>query len=128
MIKNSLFILVAFFMASCSEILTDSNELEGSWEWIQSYGGIAGQTLTPEKEGVDQQLIFFKHRRFLLISNGETTRDGRYELTDLEIAGQKRPAVKFESDNWDTFYEISNDTLYLTPNCMDCFFDIYIRR
>ena len=115
-------------MASCSGILTDSNEIKGSWEWVQSYGGIAGQTLTPDTEGVDQQLIFLKNRRFLLISNGKTTRDGRYERTDLEIAGQKRPAVKFESDNWNTFYEISNDTLYLTPNCRDCFFDIYVLR
>ena len=126
--KKLLPLILIFTLSGCSLLETDSDDLNGKWEWVHSYGGFAGQTLTPETEGYRQQLIFYGGRYYILARDGETIRKGLYNYTKPEIAGQKRPAIEFESDNWETFYEISNDTLFLSPNCRDCFFNTYARK
>lgn len=126
--EKTLFFLLMFTFAGCSLVESGQDELNGTWEWIHTYGGIAGQTLTPESEGYQQQLIFYGGRSYLLARGGKTIRKGSYNLTDAKMGGQMRPAIEFESDHWETFYEILNDTLFLSPNCRDCFFDTYVRK
>lgn len=37
------------------------------------------------------------------------------------------PAIQFDGLPMKTFNRITNDTLFLDPNCMDCFHEIYVR-
>jgi hypothetical protein len=126
--KKLLSLFLIFTVSGCSLMETDQDDVNGKWEWVYSYGGIAGQTLSPETEGHRQQLIFYGGRYYILARDGETLRKGLYYYSEPKIGGRKRSAIEFESDNWKTFYEISNDTLFLSPNCRDCFFDTYVRK
>lgn len=46
------------------------DELFGVWEWVQSHGGIAGVTLTPQSEGYTLQLRFTRPDQVRLERDG----------------------------------------------------------
>ncbi|HPF52456.1 MAG TPA: hypothetical protein PK335_12815 [Draconibacterium sp.] len=48
---STLLILSFILFTSCSDKVLDANEIMGTWNWISSSGGIAGDTFTPESTG-----------------------------------------------------------------------------
>ncbi len=65
-------ILVAS-LAGCGSTTTEpdlADQLVGDWSWLDSVGGIAGLTLTPETEGYAQSLTFYAAREVELFRDG----------------------------------------------------------
>jgi len=58
--KKYIFISIVFLFLGCSnsEVPSLQSELLGEWQWIESSGGIAGVTHTPESTGEEHVLIF----------------------------------------------------------------------
>lgn len=128
--KNLQIVLFILFplIYGCSLQTETSLDLSGEWIWVQTYGGFAGITMTPESEGYSQKLIFKSTSSYSIVREGEVIRQGKYRFNTIEIGGSSRDVIVFEPNSWETFITLSKDTLFLDPNCMDCFHDIYIKK
>ena len=100
--------------------------LLGKWNWIQSQGGFAGQTLTPESEGYTLAITLdeFYYTEF---KNDSLIFKAQY---DFDV----RPDSIFGSNTFlvlESGFEfalISNkDTLKLREVCFDCFDITYVK-
>lgn len=64
-------VLIGFVFLGCSDPVEPvPDELFGVWEWVQSHGGIAGVTLTPQSEGYTFQLRITRPDRIQLERDG----------------------------------------------------------
>ena len=123
-----LLLLASTILIGCKD--DDENDpsgLAGEWEWVQSYGGIAGQTLTPVTEGVTRHLeidadTYQEFENDSLIFQSQYTLETRQDSlfgTDKIIA-------------FETGYELAviqqGDDLKLIEICLDCFEHTYERR
>ncbi len=120
-------LVLAVGLASCgSPTAPEQEPLVGDWQWVQSSGGIAGLTLTPQSEGYEVLL------RFTAAGQAEWWKDG--VLTDQ--TGYETEATKTSSgaDGWMVRYERplwgfgqqevsfpTSTTLILTDPCCDGF-------
>lgn len=88
-------------LAACySTSPTDLPEgLEGSWVWVESSGGIAGWTLTPESEGYEARLEIDDDGTVLAFRNDSLITTSRAHLAErlIQYAGPGREyEVTFE--------------------------------
>lgn len=131
--KNALLFFVFIILASCgSEDFNASKRksLEGKWNWVQSSGGFAGTTNTPESSN---QVIYleFSGNSFKKYINGKISADYTFVIkTQKSIFGDEKPMIV--SDNPDKYFvamsfEIQGDKLYLSEECYDCFGSVYVR-
>jgi len=129
-------VCLTIFVTGCATTYAPTtpveHELVGTWRWIKSVGGFAGETRTPETEGYTKTVQF--------------TGDGTYRLY---VDGQHQVTfdyvLKHEYNQWlretadvihffhkgkpqpDRAYHIRGDTLSLAGLCADCFSDVYVR-
>lgn len=100
----------------------------GTWSWIESSGGIAGMTLTPESTG-DSITLRFVADRAQLVRNGIVERTvgfttgGGTDRASLEIRYDE-PLMGFETQ---TATFPSDSVLVLTDPCCDGFVSRYVR-
>jgi len=131
--KNVLLLFLFVLLASCSSEnsnVTASKKLEGKWNWIQSTGGIAGTTNTPQSSN---QVIYieFSGNSFKKYINGKLSADHTFIIkTDKSIFGGERQMIV--NDNPITYfppmsYEIDGNKLSLSEECYDCFGSQYER-
>lgn len=136
-------ILFSFFSITCRKDIPVSNaELEklfGTWEWSQSSGGFAGQTITAATAGYSQAIEFKKNGVCIWYKNGKHTNKMQFILTkgsSIYTAGIV-PLIKYKDtglfDKEDTHMTQSltfggNDTLFLYDECYDCYTNVYIRQ
>jgi hypothetical protein len=131
--KNALLFFVFIILTSCSsEDLNASKRksLEGKWNWVQSSGGFAGTTNTPESTN---QVIYieFSGNSFKKYINGTMSADYTFVIkTQKSIFGGEKPMIV--NDNPDKYFvamsfEIQGDRLYLNEECYDCFGSKYER-
>ena len=95
--------------------------LEGDWTWVESSGGIAGETRTPTSTGETMGL------RFLGADSVELTRDGilrgatTYQLTSSVDGGTvieyEEAILGFGSQG----LSVTQDVLILSDGCCDGF-------
>lgn len=131
--KNYLVFFVLMILTSCSSENPQSSAqkaLEGRWNWVQSSGGFAGTTTTPESTN---QVIYieFSGSTFKKYINGKLASDHTFEIkTDKSIFGGEKPMlvstsqIKYFSP---MSFEIKDDKLYLNEECYDCFGSVYVR-
>lgn len=120
-------------LAGC-ELLGDdepaatSERLLSEWEWLQSTGGLAGWTLTPDCTGLAPVRLVF-----------DRNRAASYEADTLEW--RVGYTLKQEDDVWRLRYERDaphvpvdqqvrfqgRDTLVLIDECIDCYVSTYLR-
>ena len=121
------FLLASTLFIACKDEDEDPNALIGEWEWVQSYGGIQGQTLTPQSEGVTKHLEIDDDTYKEFINDSLIFQSG-YEI-------EARQDSIFGTDQvitFDTGYELAfiqgGDNLQLIELCFDCFDHSYVRQ
>jgi len=102
----------AFLLAGCGSdpVANDGrfsvDDLYGSWSWVSSQGGIAGETRTPESEGFEQTIVIEEPNLISLFRDGEVAasttfifiapdREDGEELATLLL---DEPLMSFESE------------------------------
>ena len=131
--KNVLLFFVFIILTSCSSEdfkASQRKSLEGKWNWVQSSGGFAGTTNTPESSN---QVIYieFSGNSFKRYINGTMSADYTFVIkTQKSIFGGEKPMIV--SDNPDEYFvpmsfEIQGDKLNLSEECYDCFGSVYVR-
>ncbi len=129
----ALILVVLLASAACASNPTASDDDElpqalfGTWTWIQSTGGIAGTTLTPESEGYARTLIFTSPNQVEVLRDGVSEATTTFEFVPLTMAGSAvrsaqllyaQSVVGFE-EQWVEILE--NGDLVLSDPCCDGF-------
>ncbi len=130
-----LFFISLVLLLSCSIDLNDKPKIDhqiiGSWQWLESFGGFAGQHLTPESQGYTRTIVFDPDHDYR-----EYRGEEEYVVSEFDIAN--KPAWGDDSSIEDILIiedqiieQIinieNNDSLHLAEICMDCFEHYYLR-
>jgi len=124
---------VVLVPAACSSDPTapDGDQLPGalfgSWSWIQSSGGIAGTTRTPETEGYTETVTFTAPNQVTLLRDGATRGTTTFEFVPLMDNGSAvRSAQLLYAESLTGFAEqwvqiTEGGNLVLSDPCCDGF-------
>ncbi len=129
----ALFILSLFMIltTSCNkqEACLKGVCIDDEWVWVESYGSIAGLTITPITEMEERKLIIDEdsYREFV---NDSLVLETTYEyVISNELEGFSRDSLvlKLGTGNW---YDITedNDELVIFEPCFDCWEHRYVRK
>jgi len=103
--------------------------IDGTWEWIESTGSIAGVTINPETENQTRKLIITESRYQEFINN-ELIVDLEYEYVksdELSHFTLDSLILKLATSNWYAVFG-DNDNLTLREPCADCWDHTYKRK
>jgi hypothetical protein len=126
--RHWVWVVVGLYMATVSACGTSTEpstaeQIEGTWNWIDASGGIAGTTQTPETAGYTQQMRFVGSGTLELYRDGAlhastgysivpaTTMESEMVTYDQSILGFEMQAVSFDGP----------DVLFLADGCCDGF-------
>jgi hypothetical protein len=102
--------------------------IQGEWEWVDSRGGIAGITLTPDSAGYGPRTLIILGSEITLYQGDSIIFSEPYTLKMI----RNRPAFEFnDSYPLPMYIDIihgEKDTLMLTEICVDCFSHRFIRK
>lgn len=131
--KNYLLpLLLIIIFVSCSNNNDDDdsidNQLVGSWNWLESSGGIAGTTTTPASTGNTMTMVI-SNNSLKQFTNGNLTLQTNYtiEVRKSEIFGGQREMIIYEN-GFKKSFEIKGDKLTLFDECSDCFQSMYEKQ
>ena len=131
--KKAVLFFVFIILTSCSSensSISKNKSLEGKWNWVQSTGGFAGTTSTPESSN---QVIYieFSGNSFKKYINGTLSADLTYVIkTQKSIFGGEKPMLVSDNPIKDfgaISFEIIGDKLHLNDECNDCYASVYVR-
>ncbi len=114
-------ILLVIIFISCSNDDEINNQLLGSWNWLESSGGISGTTTTPASTGNTITLVI-SNNSLKQFTNGNLTFETNYriEVRKSEIFGNQREMIIYEN-GFKKSFERKGDKLTLFDECSDCF-------
>ncbi len=103
------------------EICIDDVCIDGHWNWLESYGSIAGITITPETENETKKLIIDENSFQGFVNDSMTVYTGyEYVKTDeLETFTNDSLVLKLESGQWYAVFREANKLILFEP-CADC--------
>lgn len=111
---------------SCSNDDHDiDDQVLGNWEWIQSSGGIAGTTETPDSTG-NSIMLEITRTAIKQFINGTLSFETGYSIKSQEstIFGGIRNMIIYENGFKQSFERVGNK-LFLSGECNDCFLSEY---
>ena len=119
---KTLGILLVVGPMGCSDPIAPTQELlDGDWTWVESSGGIAGWTLTPESTGETMSLRFHGGRSVEVFRNDAVEGTTTYRLvssddgtTNIEYA---QGIFGFATQG----LSVTQDVLILSDGCCDGF-------
>lgn len=126
-------IFITICLGSCAqeespEICINDICIDGEWNWVQSYGSIAGATITPQTEMLDRKLII-DETDYSEFVNGELILKTEYEYVktdELSTFTQDSLVLKLSSGDWFAVFEEENNLILMEP-CFDCWTHTYSR-
>jgi hypothetical protein len=131
--KSNTYLLVLFlltpFVFSCNKDQDTSNlnSINGTWRWLESTGGIVGETQTPASSGkiINLQISNTQVKKY---ENGNLTSENSYTIQVLPsiFGGEKRIFVY--NNGWKQSYEITGNQLKLNDECNDCYINKYVKE
>lgn len=130
--KNAIYylILTIFLFFSCAEKtdFEDSPSIIGNWIWVESSGGIAGQTHTPESTG-NQVVLKISDESIKKFENGELISERTYEIEYGESIRTTDMVQLIDYENgFKQSFERNENILYLFDECYDCFQSEYVKE
>jgi len=134
-IISILFIVLVFF--SCKkdqEVEAPAgpfDNLYGQWEWVYSFGGIAGQYINPDSVGYEVSIHFNSNGLFYYYRDDTLLWSDTYNVRELTGSNTFNYIIEYgDSQTYpDQFMElIKSDTLFLVDNCLDCYESLYVRN
>jgi len=137
---NRFLLFIAFsLILSCSddegpemtipENCIDDICIDGEWKWVESYGSIAGITITPETEMISKTLII-DDTNYSEFVDGELVLETEYEYVksdELSAFTNDSLILKLGTGNWYAVFE-ENENLILFEACIDCWEHTYTRE
>ena len=129
--KKIIFLLMILSLSgSCSTTTsTDtSNLIFGEWVWVESSGGLAGITETPES--TEKEIIIqISNNSIKQFINGNLESENSYKIVKRESAlfGDVREIMVYDN-GFRQIVSISGNHLNLTGDCHDCFQSEYVRK
>ena len=107
----------------CSEL---NCELVGSWDWMKTYGSIAGQTWDLTNSPPKQLEVTEGTLRFI---SGNQINEYDYVIIETDTMFRDNVMRKFiKYDGNIRWMEISNDSLVFRDLCFDCYDDYYVKN
>lgn len=127
--RNLLFsVLIVLFFTACEEEPDSLTRLVGRWEWINSFGGFAGATYTPELTGDSIILEFTSESIYRKYFNDTLIIECKFFINDTILYNKSVKIINYEQGMIQQFYQLeSSDKLILTDCCADCFVSTYKR-
>jgi hypothetical protein len=99
-----------------------------TWDWVQSVGGLAGETLTPATTGYHKRAIFRSDGSYELYRNDSLAVATTYKLNWIKLAaGVDGTVVTYANNDMGQEMTIRGDTLILQDQCSDCYEHTWIR-
>jgi hypothetical protein len=138
-----LFILIVLNVNACRKDITTPNseaeKLFGKWMWIQSSGGIGGNSKSPKTEGYSNSIEFSDKGIYKTFKDGKQTDKMEYSLSEgksIYLPGKGtiiefKDIGLFDKDNTplkQSMQFFGNDTLFLSEECYDCYSHLYVRE
>lgn len=127
--KRFVALLVAAAAAGCSRSATGPDDtLNGTWNWVRSTGGIAGQTYTPASVGYSVQFRFDKGK-LTVLRNDSVKATPTYSI-DIEGRVTYEPPVDvftFAHIEEQTVRALKGDTISLADPCCDRYDYVFVR-
>jgi hypothetical protein len=122
--------------AKCSD---EPPKIVGTWEWVDTYGGFAGESFTPESTGYEIQMEFRENGTVLVYQNLELLLVTSYTLSrepsgwTVIVDSSSRfphPPIQYETDFFCVTTQESRDgpSLQATDACADCYMTRYVAR
>jgi len=130
----TLLIILVLINASCKKdepVDENSHPLYGKWEWVSSFGGIAGQKITPASEGYTVTVEFAQANQYFYYKNDTLTRTDTYTIKETENSNMFDYIIEYGSSQSypDQYMDFPYpDTLRLIDNCFDCYDNVYVRK
>ncbi len=129
--KKFIFLLMTLsFLISCSTTTdTDStDQIVGEWVWIESSGGLAGTTETPESTQKEVTL-HISNNSIKQYVNGTLESDRPYNIERREsvIYGDTREMIVYDN-GFRQIFSTTGNQLILIGDCNDCFQAEYVRK
>jgi len=129
MVRMTFFLLI-FVNYSCEkdEICVKKDLIRGEWIWINSYGGIGGETLTPENTMSTARLKIDKstYREY---ENDSLILETSYNLTTTNDHPFSTTNTIIEFGNGNIVSVVIEDSeLELIEQCFDCYSHKYERK
>jgi hypothetical protein len=121
-----LFIGITFLSCSSDDDNTQDSQLAGTWNWVESSGGIDGRTETPNSTGNSMKIEISNNsiKRYL---NGNLESELNYSTEFEEYNGEQWLKVTYENGQ-EQHADLNVDYLILYDRCSDCFQDEYVRE
>lgn len=126
--KITYLLLLLFSIISCSTHMNDNenNTIIGKWNWVESSGGIAGITTTPQSSGKSIQLEI-SNTKVKKYVDGILVLESSYSIqTGTSIFGGEKKLIIYDNDSKQSFTRTGNQ-LILNDECYDCYFNRYIK-
>jgi hypothetical protein len=120
-VTKSIAVILVSIIIGCTENSVESQPqgLTGSWEWVQSSGGFAGWTLSPDSVGFN---LYYEFRSDSTVSqwqNDSLIFESKFSVYQNTLTIEGRD-IGFT-------WQITGDSLILRDQCIDCFVHIYKR-
>jgi hypothetical protein len=128
--KTWLFILLSASFISCTKDDDGAvfRRIQGQWEWVESSGGIAGTTLTPESTG-KQVTIEFSNGTYRRVVNGDLEMVMAYHIEKGQsIMGEEDAYLLIYENEYKQSIYFNDNRLVLSDECYDCFQNEYVRK
>ncbi|MFV9552579.1 hypothetical protein [Algibacter sp. PT7-4] len=123
-----LLLFVGITFLNCSNNDDNSQELQliGTWNWVESSGGIDGRTETPTSTGNSMKIEISSNsvKRYL---NGNLESELTYSTEFEEYNGEQWLKIIYENE-WEQHVDLNTDYLILYDRCSDCFQYEYVRE
>jgi hypothetical protein len=136
-------LVVSVLLTTCRKDISlpnqDLEKLFGSWNWVQSSGGFAGQTTTPATVGYTKSLEFNKNGIYKSYKNEKQQEKFKFSLTEGTSISSTGTAYLIEYKDLGFFHKKTTsmsqqsvwfggqDTLFLNDEAFDGFFNVYTR-
>lgn len=129
--KNTiLFLVIIVFASFCSKDDEPkiATELIGSWIWIESSGGIAGVTSTPETTG-NEITIEFTSEKYTKYINGVVDIEMTYKIENGNTIRKTENTylIIYENERKQSI-ELIGNKLILFDECYDCYQNEYVKK
>lgn len=129
--KKSIIILVVLAFLGCDnevQIVDKNSLLKGEWIWVESSGGIAGTTISPETTG-EQRALVINETSIKNYVNGILVLERAYHIEKgSTIRSTKEVDLIVYEYDWKQSFEIASNSLILYDECYDCFQSNYIKK
>ena len=121
------FLLLCLIACSDETDEAQTQSILGSWQWVGSSGGIAGQTETPESTGSSRRLDI-SSTTIRTYRNGVLTATVDYFISTQESQLYNEPREMVVQENgFRSIIAWEGDQLVLIGDCADCFTETYRR-